>query len=71
VYPSRHRFLDSKSTAGMCPDKSPAFPRADKVLRRHRPKRERYDRDSDGDRFPLLLEVAAYSIFGGVSVKRG
>jgi hypothetical protein len=34
VYPSRHRFLDSKSTAAMCPDKSPAFPRADEVLRR-------------------------------------
>jgi hypothetical protein len=35
------------------------------------PKRERHDRESDGDRFPLPLEVAAYSIFGGVSVKRG
>ena len=34
------------------------------------PKRERYDGESDGDRFPLPLEVAAYSIFGGVSVKR-
>jgi hypothetical protein len=35
------------------------------------PTRERYDRESDGDRFSLPLEVAAYSIFGGVSVKRG
>lgn len=35
------------------------------------PKRDRHDRESDGDRFPLPLEVAAYSIFGGVSVKRG
>jgi hypothetical protein len=35
------------------------------------PKRERSSRESDGDRFPFPLEVAAYSIFGGVSVKRG
>jgi hypothetical protein len=35
------------------------------------PHRERYDRESDGDRDPLPLEVAAYSLFGGVSVKRG
>jgi hypothetical protein len=35
------------------------------------PKRERYDREGDGDRFPFPLEVAAYSLFGGVSVKRG
>jgi hypothetical protein len=35
------------------------------------PKRERHKRDSDGDRIPLPLEVAAYSLFGGVSVKRG
>ena len=35
------------------------------------PKRERSNRESDGDRFPLPLEVAAYSLFGGVSVKRG
>jgi hypothetical protein len=35
------------------------------------PRSERYDRESDGDRIPLPLEVAAYSLFGGVSVKRG
>ena len=35
------------------------------------PKRERHNKDSDGDRIPLPLEVAAYSLFGGVSVKRG
>jgi len=35
------------------------------------PKRERYDREGDGDRIPFPLEVAAYSLFGGVSVKRG
>jgi hypothetical protein len=35
------------------------------------PHRERYDRERDGDRIPLPLEVAAYSLFGGVSVKRG
>ena len=35
------------------------------------PKRDRYDRESDEDRIPFPLEVAAYSIFGGVSVKRG
>ena len=39
--------------------------------RRMEPKRERYDRESDGDRFPFPLEVVAYSLFGGVSVKRG
>ena len=33
------------------------------------PKRKRYDSESVGDRFPLV--VAAYSLFGGVSVKRG
>ena len=35
------------------------------------PKRERHNKDSDGDRIPLPLEVVAYSLFGGVSVKRG
>jgi hypothetical protein len=35
------------------------------------PKREGYHRENDGDRSPFPLEVAAYSIFGGVSVKRG
>lgn len=35
------------------------------------PKHERHDRESDGDRIPFPLEVAAYSLFGGVSVKRG
>ena len=35
------------------------------------PKRERYGRENDGERIPLPLEVAAYSLFGGVSVKRG
>jgi hypothetical protein len=35
------------------------------------PKRERSDGKSDGHRIPFPLEVAAYSIFGGVSVKRG
>jgi hypothetical protein len=35
------------------------------------PKRKRYDRESDGDRFPFPLEVVAYLPFGGVSVKRG
>ncbi len=35
------------------------------------PKRKRYDREGDEDRIPFPLEVAAYSLFGGVSVKRG
>lgn len=34
------------------------------------PYRERYDRESDRGRIPIPLEVAAYSLFGGVSVKR-
>ena len=35
------------------------------------PLRERYDTASDRDRTPLPLEVAAYSLFGGVAVRRG
>ena len=35
------------------------------------PKRGRHDGESDGGQVSLPLEVAAYALFGGVSVKRG